>query len=111
MERLVTIEGKEVGFKASAGTVRAYRDAFGRDLLLDMNQFENELLTTKSLSVETAPIAENALWIMAKEYDENIPDVKEWLDQFSPYFVYGACAHCITMWSDNVKQLNSTKKK
>lgn len=111
MEKLVKIEGKEVGFKASAGTVRAYRDAFGRDLLLDMNQFETELLQTKSLSVETAPIAENALWIMAKEYDPDIPELEEWLDQFSPYFVYGACVHCINMWTENVKQINSSKKK
>lgn len=111
MEKLVEIEGKKFGLKASAGTVCSYRDMFGRDLIVDMGTFESEFLSTQTLSSDTAKICEDAIWLMAKEYDSSIPEKKEWLDQFSPFFIYAACVHAIQMWAENLRQLNQTKKK
>lgn len=111
MEKIVTIEGKEIGFKASAGTVRRYRDAFARDLIVDMGTVEEEILKKKIMSSESAKIAENVIYIMAREYDSNIPQITDWLDEFSPYFVYTAIVHVITMWHENTLTLNKSKKK
>jgi len=114
MEKIVKIEGKEIGLKVTAGTVCTYRDIFGRDLLNDMSLFESELLKNRALSTDTAAIAEKAIWTMAKEYGEehgeDIPQLKEWLDGFSPLFTYNACVHAINMWVEGMKTLNSTKK-
>lgn len=120
MEKVIEIEGKKIGVKATAGTVCLYRGFFGRDLLNDMSLFEKELLKTKTLQTETAEIAEKAIWTMAREYyeahkddkdaPENVPQLKEWLDQFSPFFIYNACVHVLNMWIENTKSLNSTKK-
>lgn len=111
METLVEIEGKEVGLKASAGTVRAYRDECGRDLILDMGTVEADILGNKTLSIESTAIAENVVYLMAKEYDSELPPIKEWLDQFSPYFVYSAVVHVINMWHKNISTRNETRKK
>ena len=54
MEKLVEIEGKKIGLKASAGTVCAYRDMFGRDLLLDMGTFEKEFYPAGTLMFDSA---------------------------------------------------------
>lgn len=111
MEKIVNIEGREIGLKASAGTVRRYRDAFGRDLIVDIGQAETEILEKKIMSSESTKIAENVVYIMAKEYDSSIPQIAEWLDDFSPYFVYSAIVHVITMWHENTKTINKSEKK
>lgn len=110
MVKLVTIEGVEIGLKASAGTVRAYRDAFGRDLIVDMNKVEQEILGSKTLAGESTEIAENVVYLMAKEYNPSIPQLEEWLSQFSPYFIYSAIVHAINMWYENTKTINKSKK-
>ena len=38
MERIVKIDGKEVGFRASALTPRLYRHKIGRDMVQDLNR-------------------------------------------------------------------------
>jgi len=111
MERTIKLEGHEIGFKASAGTVRTYRMTFGRDMILDIGKFEEEIFQTKCLSKDTAEIAENVIWLMAKEYDDSIPDIRTWLDMFSPYLIYEAIPHTVVMWRDNIATSNKSKKK
>lgn len=111
MEKIVKIEGKEVGLKASAGTVRAYRDQFGRDLIVDIGTLEMEIIGNKTMSIESTKIAENAVYTMAKEYDPEIPPIQKWLEQFSPYFILLAVVHVINMWRENTKTTNTSKKK
>lgn len=110
MEKLVKLEGKEIGFKCSAGTVRAYRMNYGRDLILDMASLEKELIEDKTLSKDSTQCAEEVAYTMAREYDSALAPIGEWLDQFSPYFVYAAVPEIICMWADNLKTINSTKK-
>lgn len=111
MERIVNLEGHDIGLKVSAGTVRAYRDQFGKDLIQDMGVIEQEILANKTMTVESSQIAENIIWLMAKEYDPDIEPIDKWLGNFGPYFIYGAVVYVITMWRDNIATLNKSKKK
>jgi hypothetical protein len=111
MEKLIKIENIEFGLKCSAGTVRAYRMEYGRDLILDIAQLQKEMFETKEVSAESAQFAENVVYTMAKEYDPDIVPISEWLDQFSPYFVYQAVPQVIVMWLENTRTLNEPKKK
>ena len=110
MEKLVKLEDKEIGFKCSAGTVRSYRMNFGRDLIIDIANVEKELFENKLLGIESAQCAEEIAYTMAKEYDPDLEPIEEWLDQFSPYFIYTVVSEIIYMWAENIKTLNSTKK-
>ena len=110
MEKLVKLEDKEIGFKCSAGTVRSYRMNFGRDLIIDIANVEKELFANKLLGIESAQCAEEIAYTMAKEYDPDLEPIEEWLDQFSPYFIYTVVSEIIYMWAENIKTLNSTKK-
>ena len=38
MDKIILIDGKEVGFRASALTPRLYRHKIGRDMIRDLNQ-------------------------------------------------------------------------
>ncbi len=111
MERVIKIEGAEIGLKVSAGTVRTYRELFNRDLITDMATVEDDIIKHKTMSTDSSRTAENLIWLMAKEYDPNIPDIKEWLDSFSPYFIFSAVVYVIGMWRENLVTLNKSKKK
>lgn len=110
MERKFEVEGQTIGAKCSAGTVRTYRNLFARDLIQDMVSLEKELVETKTLSAASAEIAENVVYLMAKEYDDTIPAMNEWLSGFSPYFVFNVVAQVIYMWRENLQTINSSKK-
>ncbi len=110
MERKFEVEGQTIGAKCSAGTVRTYRNLFARDLIQDMVSLEKELVETKTLSAASAEIAENVVYLMAKEYDDTIPAMNEWLSSFSPYFVFNVVAQVIYMWRENLQTINSSKK-
>ena len=110
MEKLVKLEDKEIGLKCSAGTVRSYRMNFGRDLIIDIANIEKELFENKLLGTESAQCAEEIAYTMAREYDPDLEPIEEWLDQFSPYFIYTVVSEIIYMWAENIKTLNSTKK-
>ena len=110
MEKLVKLEDKEIGLKCSAGTVRAYRMNFGKDMILDIGNIEKELFENKVLGTEAAQSAEEIAYTMAKEYDPSIEPIDVRLDQFGPYFIYTIVSEIIYMWAENIKTLNSTKK-
>lgn len=110
MERVFEVENQKLGVKCSAGTVRTYRNLFARDLIQDMVSLEKELVETKTLNAESAEIAENVIYLMAKEYDDTIPAMNEWLSGFSPYFVFNVVAQVIYMWRENLQTINTSKK-
>ena len=110
MERVFEVENQKLGVKCSAGTVRTYRNLFARDLIQDMVSLEKELVETKTLNAESAEIAENVIYLMAKEYDDTIPAMNEWLSGFSPYFVFNVVAQVIYLWRENLQTINTSKK-
>lgn len=110
MERIFEVEKQNIGVKCSAATVRTYRNLCARDLIVDMAALEKELVETKTLTPASEEIAENVIYLMAKEYDDTIPSIGEWLSGFSPYFVYTVVAQCIYMWRENLKTINNAKK-
>jgi hypothetical protein len=111
MEKLLTIDGKEVGFKATGATVRLYRQKFGKDLLLDMNQLNAEY-QSEDLSRASLEVFENLAYIMAKQYDKDIPESPDdWLDEFNMFSIYEIFPELIGLWNaSTVTQVKAKKK-
>ena len=59
MEKIVEIDGRKIPFKATAATIRIYRQNFGKDLLQDMQALQAETATGETLSVNALTIFEN----------------------------------------------------
>ena len=103
MDKIIRIDGKDVGFKATALTPRLYRHKIGRDIIQDLNKLRKAYNKAASLP-ETATaeeredaqlsgmdleIFENVSFIMARQYDANIPSTpEEWLDGFKTFSIY-----------------------
>ena len=80
MEKMVKIDGKEVGFRATALTPRIYRHKIGRDMIQDLNKLQSSYNKAMCLPAEATDeerkeaqlsaldleIFENAAYVMAK---------------------------------------------
>lgn len=122
----VEIDGRKVGFRATALTPRLYRHKIGRDMIRDLNQLRGAYLKAASLppeaseeerqeaqlSVMDLEIFENAAYIMARQFDGSIPDTpEEWLDGFTTFSIYEILPHILELWAINNKTTAKPKKK
>lgn len=125
MDKVLTISGKEVGLRATALTPRLYRHKIGRDIIQDMSQLQkafskaaqiskdatDEEREAAQLSVMDLEIFENVSFIMARQYDQNIPDtVEAWLDEFDTFSIYEIFPVILDLWNLNNKTTAKPKK-
>lgn len=125
MDKILTISGKEVGLRATALTPRLYRHKIGRDIIQDMSQLQkafakaaqmpkdvtDEEREAAQLSVMDLEIFENVAFIMARQYDQNIPDtVEAWLDEFDTFSIYEIFPVILELWNLNNRTTAKPKK-
>lgn len=125
MDKVLTISGKEVGLRATALTPRIYRHKIGRDIIQDISQLQkafskaaqiskdatDEERESAQLSVMDLEIFENVAFIMARQYDQNIPDtVEAWLDEFDTFSIYEIFPVILDLWNLNNKTTAKPKK-
>ena len=112
MDKLITIDGKKVPFKATASTTRRYRQKFGRDLLIDMQTIIQGMTSTEGLSIDNLEAFENVAYIMAKQADPTVPDdPDDWLDGFAMLSIYEILPELVELWGANMDTLEDSKKK
>lgn len=116
MTRTITIEGKEVSFRASAAIPRLYRIKFKRDIIQDMNTIQKALKDSDA-SASTIPVValelfENVAYLMAKHADPSVPSsVDAWLESFETFSIYSVFPVIEEMWEANIAQLSIPSKK
>lgn len=139
MEKIIIIDGQEVGFRASALTPRLYRHKIGRDMIRDLNQLKHsykmavsaqnlqkpgknatekevaeyeQAIQDAQLSIMDLEIFENAAFIMARQYDQTIPATpEEWLEGFNVFSIYEILPEILAMWQINQQTTAIPKKK
>jgi len=117
MEKTIVIDDKEIKFKATASTPRVYRQAFGRDIYLDITNLYEELKKGETLSVNSLEIFENVAFCMAKQAEgvelkrESVEKMmEEWLDSFSTFSIYKVIPELMELWRLNTEQTITPKK-
>jgi hypothetical protein len=116
MEKIISIGDKQVGFKATASTIKRYRRKFNRDLLKDIKQLSDKVNNAENkeeeMTAENLEVFERIAYIMAWQYDNSIPNSPdEWLDQFEMFDIYFVLPQIIELWHLNTVQLETPKKK
>lgn len=112
MEKIIRIDEKDVKFKATAATIRKYRETFGRDLLMDFQTLQEQTGSGETLTVEALTIFENLAFTMAKQADPSIPDTAdEWLDTFNMFSIYIVLPQIVELWQLSNLPLSTSKKK
>lgn len=126
MDKVISIDGKDVGFRATALTPRLYRHRNGRDIIRDLNRLKQaydkatkidknateEEKQDAELSAIDLEIFENAAYIMARQYDPSIPDSSDdWLDEFNTFSIYEILPEILELWAINGATTARPKKK
>lgn len=126
MDKIITVGGKDVGFRATALTPRLYRHKIGRDIVQDMNSLKRayskaiknldnateEEKQDAQLSAIDLEMFENIAYIMARQYDANVPNTAdEWLDGFEVFSIYEVLPHIMELWALNEATTSKPKKK
>ena len=111
----ISIDGKEVPFKASAAIPRIYRIKFQRDIYSDLASLEKaidkESEEASNLDLFSLEMFENIAYVMAKHADPSIPDSPEdWLDEFNTFSIYQVLPEIIKLWGLNVQTDVESKK-
>ena len=111
----ISIDGKEVSFKASAAIPRIYRIKFQRDIYRDLASLEKaidkESEEASNLDLFSLEMFENIAYVMAKHADPSIPDSPEdWLDEFNTFSIYQVLPEIIKLWGLNVQTDVESKK-
>lgn len=94
MEKTLTIDGREVRFKATAGFLYRYRTYFGIEYYIDLAKISVNAPENKSTAIEDyenidTRVFERILWTYAKTADDTIPEIDKWLDGFEVFNAKG----------------------
>lgn len=135
MDKIIRIDGRDVGFRATALTPRLYRHKIGRDIVQDMTRLEAAFRKAAAAAEQKAPleegqeahdqavreaqmsamdleIFENVSFIMARQYDPTLPaTVEEWLDGFQTFSIYEILPAICELWEENSATTAKPKKK
>ena len=113
IEKVLNISGHEVKLKSTAGTLRHYRNNFGRDMLKDVAHLQDKMQKVKTaeeqFEVIDLGIFENIAWSMAKTANPNIKPIDEWLDDFDTFAITKILPEIMTLLADNMQTETQTK--
>ena len=115
LTKTISIDGKDVVFRASAAIPRIYRIKFQRDIYKDLASLEKAVGDNdegkSNLDMFSLELFENIAYIMAKHADPSIPDTpEEWLDSFGTFSIYQVLPQLIELWGLNMKTEVQSKK-
>nr|WP_289070395.1 hypothetical protein [uncultured Blautia sp.] len=120
LRKTVTIDGKEVEFKASAAVPRIYRMKFRRDLFMDLQKVAKSVdkkgkkkdKEESEIPIEDLEMFENIAYVMAQHADpNNVPtDIMEWLEQFRTFSIYQILPAILELWNLNEETKSQAKK-
>lgn len=113
MEKIIKIDGRNVPFKATGATIRLYRQLFGRDLLVDINDLDKARKSGGPLTADALTIFENMAYCLARQADPQgvPPTADEWLDTFNMFSIYQILPQIIDLWQINEITTAASKKK
>ena len=116
IKKIITVDGIEVPFKASATLPRLYRAKFRKDIFKDFSALKTSVdesdAENSGLGIESLEVFENIAWTMAKHADpQGVPDSPdEWLEQFNTFSIYEVLPQLFELWGVNLETQAESKK-
>jgi len=88
VEKILTIDGRQVRFKSTGAFLLRYKAQFGRDALQDILRIQSAIDNKgriKNIDTLDLEVFYNLVWTLAKTADPSIPPPLEWLDTFGEF--------------------------
>ena len=114
MEKILTIDGRQVKFKYTGAFLLRYKAQFGRDALQDIFKLQDAVDSKnqiKNISALDLEVLYDLAWTLAKTADPNIPPPLEWLDEFSEFPLMDIIPEIVDMIFSCLTSTVESKKK
>ena len=114
MEKILTIDGRQVAFKSTGAFMLRYKAQFGRDAVQDLFKLQDAIDTKGQIADINALDLEvfyNLVWTLAKTADPNIPPPLEWLDTFGEFPLIDIIPEVMDMMFSSLTVSVMSKKK
>ena len=114
MEKILTIDGRQVRFKSTGAFLLRYKAQFGRDALQDILRIQSAIDNKgriKNIDTLDLEVFYNLIWTLAKTADPSIPPPLEWLDEFSEFPLMDIIPEIVDMIFSCLTSTVESKKK
>jgi hypothetical protein len=114
MEKILTIDGRQVKFKSTGAFLLKYKAQFGRDAIQDILRLQSAIDNKgqiKNIDTLDLEVFYNLIWTLAKTADPNIPPPMEWLDEFSEFPLMDIIPEIVDMIFSCLTSTVESKKK
>lgn len=115
MEKILTIDGRQVKFKSTGAFLLKYKAQFGRDAIQDIFKLQNAIdeksKKIKNIEVLDLEVFYNLIWTLAKTGNPSISPPIEWLDEFSEFPLMDIIPEIVDMIFSCLKSTSPSKKK
>lgn len=115
MEKILTIDGRQVKFKSTGAFLLRYKAQFGRDVLQDIFKLQDaidiETKQLKDISALDLEVFYNIVWSLAKTANPDIPPPMEWLDSFGEFPLADILPEVMELVTASLKSTAKSKKK
>jgi hypothetical protein len=115
MEKIITIDGRQVKMKSTGAYLLKYKSQFGRDALRDVFKlygvFDAETKEVKNLEALDLEVFYNLIWTLAKTADPSIGPPEQWLDGFSEFPLMDIIPEVMELITSCIKSTAKSKKK
>jgi hypothetical protein len=101
MEKIITIDGRDVRFKATAALPLYYATHFDSDVLQDCLPLQEQ--PVKKNRVHNTIIMYRIIWTMAYCADKSIKPMEEWFEDFNNFPIYQIFAELNSMFWASTK--------
>lgn len=105
MEKTIEIDGRQVRFKASGGTMLRYKMQFGREYLADMADIDKLIGEDRTMDISGLDLTPfyRIVWVLAKTADDSIPDMLTWYDSFDSFPLFEVVEQLTEILQNNIK--------
>lgn len=115
MEKILTIDGRQVKFKSTGAFLLRYKAQFGRDAIKDIYKmievFDEETNLITDIDALNLEVFYNLVWTLAKTAEPSLPPPLEWLDTFSEFPLIEIIPELMEMMFSSLKSSIPGKKK
>lgn len=114
MEKILTIDNKQVPFKSSGAFLLRYKAQTGRDAMADIAKLEgivDKKGNVKDLGQLDLEVFYDMIWTLAKTADRSIPPPFEWLDSFREFPIIDILPELMELILSNFTTSVTSKKK
>ncbi|PKM67072.1 MAG: hypothetical protein CVU95_08280 [Firmicutes bacterium HGW-Firmicutes-2] len=114
MEKIITIDGRDIKFKSTGATLLRYKAQFRRDALQDIFKIEKAFnKETNEIEIDKfdLEVFYNLIWTLAKTANNDIGDPITWLDTFSEFPLMDIIPQTMDLLMATIKPTVNSKKK